>query len=269
MPEWLLHIPIVLYLLGWLAELIQHTRDPSRLTWSDGLLAAGWGAHTLLLAVDLVRFHLSLPNLLSLAAWLSLAVYYLARRRGSQEIFRFVFPPFAAALMLTSAFAAERLLLPAGHLELIPGFRKNLLTVHIITLLGGHVLFATACLVSFLYLLQERRLKAKSGALTASRLPSLGRLEDLNHRAITLGFLLLSAGILLGLLVAGLHNLPARLLTWRLIIPSLTWLIYAIFLLEYHYQGRRGRFGAMWSIIGFLIAVISSVFEFMVLWLGR
>jgi ABC-type uncharacterized transport system permease subunit len=269
MPEWLVHIPIVLYLLGWLAELIQHARDSSRFAWPGGLLAAGWGAHTLLLAVDLVQFQLSLPNLLSLAAWLSMGIYYLARRRGGQGVFRFVFPPFAAALMLTAAFAAERLLLPAGRLDLVPGFHKNLLMVHIITLLGGHLLFATACLISFLYLVQERRLKAKSGLLTGSRLPSLGKLEDLNHRAITLGFLLLSAGILLGLLVAGVHNLPARLLTWRLIIPSLTWLIYAIFLLEYHYQGRRGRFGAMWSIIGFLIAATSSIFEFLVLWLGR
>jgi ABC-type uncharacterized transport system permease subunit len=269
MPDWLVHIPIALYLLGWLAELIQYVRRMSRSGWTGGLLAMGWGTHTLLLGVDLVQYRLSLPNLLSAAAWLSMVLYYLARRREGQAVFRFVFPPFSIALMLTAAFAAQRMLLPAGQLDLIPGFRKNLLIVHIITLLGGHLLFGTACLISFLYLFQERRLKAKSGLLSGSRLPSLGKLENLNHRAITLGFLLLSIGILLGLLVAGYHNLPGRLLTWRLIIPSLTWLIYAIFLLEYDYQGRRGRFGARWSIIGFLIAITSSIFEFLVLWLGR
>jgi ABC-type uncharacterized transport system permease subunit len=269
MPEWLVDIPIPFYLLGWLAELVQHSRKSTRLGWPGGLLAIGWGAHSLLLAVGLVQFHLSLTSLLNAAAWLAIILYYMARRRGGHALFRFIFPPFAIALMLTADFAGQRMLLPSGQLERIPGFRENLLIVHIVTLLGGHLLFATSCLISFVYLFQERRLKAKSGLLSGSRLPSLGKLENLNHRAITLGFLLLSAGILLGLLVAGSHDLPARLLTWRLIIPSLTWLIYAIFLLEYDYQGRRGRFGALWSIVGFFIAVTSLVFEFLVLWLGH
>src|SRR5689334_20480223 len=140
MAELLVHIPIVLYLLGWLAEILQHARRALPLAWAGGMLAIAWGAHTLLLAVDLVQDQFSLPNLLSAAAWLAMILYYLARRRPEQALLRFVFPPFAVALMLTAAFAAQRMLLPAGSLDRIPGFRTNLLIVHIITLLGGQLL---------------------------------------------------------------------------------------------------------------------------------
>src|SRR5262245_37096651 len=119
MADLLVQIPIVLYLLGWLAELIQHARRATTLAWAGGVLAIGWGAHTLLLAVDLVQYRLSLPNLLSVAAWLAMILYYLARRRPGQALLRFVFPPFAVALMLTAAFVAQRMLLPAGNLDRI------------------------------------------------------------------------------------------------------------------------------------------------------
>jgi ABC-type uncharacterized transport system permease subunit len=262
--------PIALYLAGWLAELVRHWgKQPFAASWPGGLLAVGWGAHTFLLALEVVQTGLNPANLLSGAAWLAVILYYLARRRDDASTFRFIFPPFAIALLLTAAFASSRLLLQPEQVEFYPGFRRNLLTVHIITLLAGHLLFAMACLISSGYLYQERRLKQKLSGGGVSRLPSLGTLETLNHRAITLGFFLHSVGILLGLLVAGAHNLPTRLLTGRLIIPTLTWLIYATFLLEYHYQGRRGRFGAVWSIVGFFIAVMSMVFEFLVLFLSR
>jgi ABC-type uncharacterized transport system permease subunit len=262
------HIPVLLYLIGWLADMAHHWRKSSA-NWPGGVLAIGWGAQTLLLALDIAHGQVALPNLLNGAAWLAMILYYLARRRAASVSYRFVFPPFAIALLLTAAFTAQRILLPAQEMDRIPGFRQNLLIVHIVTLLGGHLLFAMAFLVGIVYLLQERRLKAKSGLIAGNRLPSLGTLESLNHRVITFGFFLLSAGILLGLLVAGSHDLATRLLSWRLIIPSLTWLIYAIFLLEYGYQGRRGRLGALWSIVGFLVAVASLVFEFLILWLGR
>ena len=96
-------------------------------------------------------------------------------------------------------------------------------------------------------------------------LPALGVLEQLNHRAITLGFFFFSVAIILGLLVVGLTNLPHRLYSARQIIPTLTWLVYAAFLLVHDLQGRRGRFGAIWSIVGFLIVMASLVFEISVL----
>ena len=97
--------------------------------------------------------------------------------------------------------------------------------------------------------------------LRESSLPSLGVLDKLNYKAIILGFFFLSVGILLGMLVTGLHNEPFRIFTWRRAIPLFTWLVYAAFLVEHSLQGRRGRFGAIWSISGFLIVTTSLVFE--------
>jgi ABC-type uncharacterized transport system permease subunit len=142
------------------------------------------------------------------------------------------------------------------------------LTAHIVALLAGHLLFALACLSSVAFLLQERQLKSKS-RLISSRLPSLGTLETVTHRSVGLGFVCLTIGILLGLAVAGAENLGARIWDLRLIIPVASWTVYAGFLLVYTYQGRRGRFSAVWSIVGFLFVLASLLFELAVLALGK
>ncbi len=97
--------------------------------------------------------------------------------------------------------------------------------------------------------------------LAGSNLPSLGALDNLNYKAIILGFFFLSVGILLGMIVSGLQSPPFQLFSWRRTIPLLTWLVYAAFLMEHALQGRRGRFGAIWSISGFVIVTSSLVAE--------
>ena len=61
----------------------------------------------------------------------------------------------------------------------------------------------------------------------------------------------------------------ARIWDLRLLIPMTTWCVYAGFLLVYNYQGRRGRFSAVWSIVGFVLVLVSLLFELAVLTLGK
>jgi ABC-type uncharacterized transport system permease subunit len=49
------------------------------------------------------------------------------------------------------------------------------------------------------------------------------------------------------------------------VIPTAVWLVYAVFLLAHDLQGRRGRFGAIWSIIGFAVVVTSLISEIVIL----
>ena len=266
MAEFFFWFPIVLYFTGWVVEFVRYWRlSDFGLYWGGGLLAVGWGAHTFLLGVRLAESGISLENLLSGAAWLAIVAYYFLVRRYKGTVFGFVFPPFAVATMLVAALSNEATLLGPGRVEFSAGMTQNLLATHIATVLAGHLLFGLACLLSIIYLWRGHQLKSKIQDLTESRIPSLGALEELNHKAIGLGFFFLSVGILLGMVVAGLYTFPVRGLSARQIMPALTWLFYAAFLIFHSLQGRRGRFGAIWSISGFLVVTSALAFELFVI----
>lgn len=262
MTTTLFWIPVALYLAGWLAESLRYWSElRDRLRWSRTVLGVGWGAHTFLLVSLAIQDRLSIPVLLIAGAWLALLGYYVAMRRRPSTVIPFVIPPFSIALLITAFFTSERALVAPDALGLTLPVTRNILTAHIASVLAGILLFGLGCLVSIVYLVQERRLKAKLTGLATSRLPSLGALENYNHKAITLGFFFMTVGLLLGLVVAGVNTLPHRMFSARQIIPTLVWLVYAVFLLSHDLQGRRGRFGAIWSIVGFTVVVTSLVFE--------
>ena len=255
-------IPVALYLAGWLAESLRYWSEwVARLRWSRAVLGVGWGAHTFLLVALAVEEHFSIPVLLIAAAWLAILGYYAAMRRQPSMVIPFVIPPFSIALLITAFFTSDRALMASDALGLTLPITRNILTAHIASVLAGILLFGLGCVVSIVYLVQERRLKTKLSGLASSRLPSLGALENYNHKAITLGFFFMTVGLLLGLVVAGVNTLPHRMFSARQVIPTLVWLVYAVFLLSHDLQGRRGRFGAIWSIVGFAVVVTSLVFE--------
>ncbi|HKI97866.1 MAG TPA: cytochrome c biogenesis protein CcsA [bacterium] len=262
-------IPVGLYLVGWLAEFLRYWSDHwSRLRWSRTVLGVGWGANTFLLASLVVQEGFGLSVLLIAAAWLAILLYYTVMHRRPSAVLPFVIPPFAIALLITAYFASEQVLMGRESLGLTLPVTRDILTAHIVSVLAGILLFGLACLVSIVYLYEEYRLKAKRSMLSANRLPSLGALENYNHKAITLGFFFMTVGLLLGLVVAGVNTLPHRMFSARQIIPTLVWVVYAVFLLSHDLHGRRGRFGAIWSIVGFAVVVTSLVFEILFLTTG-
>ena len=254
-------LPIAFYAVGWLAEFFSYWRNTLVLGGlGGGLLAVGWGAHTLILASQVFGAGAPTTPYLSAAAWLALVLFFVAQRRHKNTVFGFILPPFAIALLLLWEITVRRLMV-AEQIELVPVPYQTLLVTHILAVVAGHLLFAMACLFGIAYLYSEHLLKAKLVQGVIGRFPSLSRLSWLNHKAIALGFFFLSLGIILGFLAAGVNALPGRLFSLRQVIPVLTWLVYAAFLLEHSVQGRRGRFGAIWSIVGFIVVSTSLAFE--------
>lgn len=262
MIVYLFWIPTGLYVTGWLLAFVRYWNGHEEPSVAGGwVLAGGWAFHTVYLVLQFSTGGISLGILLGFAAWVALILFFLMFRGEKATIFGFVLPPFAVAVLLAGAFISKDGLLSPENFPATPWLTQSILVTHIITMLGGQMLFALGCLLSIAYLYQEHRLKAKNIGFAESGLPSLGNLDQLNHRAISLGFFFLSIGILLGVITGGLANLPVRLLTLRLILPVVTWLVYAVFLLEHSFQGRRGRFLAIWSIAGFVIVSTSFLLE--------
>lgn len=122
--------------------------------------------------------------------------------------------------------------------------------VHLGLILAGFVGFGLSFSSSSVYLLVRARLKAKR-LHDLARLPALATLDRLNARAMGWGFVVLSAGILIGS-VQGLidGDLGARL---DLTIGStfVVWGWYAVGLGLRHLGGWQGRRAALFGVGGF------------------
>jgi cytochrome c-type biogenesis protein CcsB len=156
---------------------------------------------------------------------------------------------FVAPLaFIFSIFAA---FLPGEVAELAPALNSYWLPVHVLLLFVGDAVFAVAFGAGIMYLLQEKQVKRKKMGAIFRRLPSLDVLDEINYRCLTIGFPLLTVGIITGSIWAeyawGSYWSWDPKETWSLI----TWLLYAALLHGRLTVGWRGRKAAILAIVGF------------------
>jgi cytochrome c-type biogenesis protein CcsB len=186
-------------------------------------------------------------------AWAIVLVYLVVDIRYHQRTLGVIAAPLAAiALALTS-------LLPGAKSEirpLIPALQSNWLAVHVITCFLGYAAFAIAFGVSIAYMIQVKRSSSDQRVTSGQRgtiswLPSSQTLDEINYKAIAIGFPLLTLGIITGAAWAsyawGSYWSWDPKETWSLI----TWFIYAAFLHARFTREWRGRKTALLSIVGF------------------
>jgi cytochrome c-type biogenesis protein CcsB len=168
--------------------------------------------------------------------------------------------PVVGAFVIPISFimmAAAALLPDKGIGELPPVLKSYWLPIHVSLSFMGDALFAIACVAGVMYLLQEAGLKRKKPGPFYYRLPSLTVLDNINYRALTVGFPLLTLGIITGSVWAqmawGSYWQWDTKETWSLI----TWLIYAALLHMRLSAGWRGRKAAVFSIIAFGVVLFT------------
>ncbi|OHB32529.1 MAG: c-type cytochrome biogenesis protein CcsB [Desulfuromonadaceae bacterium GWC2_58_13] len=178
-------------------------------------------------------------------AWSILFIYLLMDFKYKQRAVGAFVMPFA---FLGMAWA--QLGLDAEIQPLVPALQSNWLTYHVITCFLGYAAFAVACGASIMYLLMAGRPRNGDSA-RPSLLPSSKVLDDINYKAIMLGFPLLTLGIVTGAAWAnyawGTYWSWDPKETWSLIV----WFIYAAFLHARFTRGWAGKRAAWLSIIGF------------------
>jgi cytochrome c-type biogenesis protein CcsB len=219
------------------------------------VLAGGLAAHTLaLIQGTLASGYLpvaSFGNALLVFAWALVVVFLLLNWRFPIKVLGALVAPLAALLV------SGALILPQGQGTISPLLKGFWLTVHITLTLLGYASLALAGLGGVFYLVQERQIKAKKFGFFYRRLPSLSQLDTLNYWCLTIGFPLLTAGIISGSLYA--QHLMGRFFSWdpKEILTLLAWLIYAVLLHERLTVGWRGRRAAWLAICGLLVLAVT------------
>jgi ABC-type transport system involved in cytochrome c biogenesis permease subunit len=228
-----------------------------------GFGGAGLFAHTLFLAVQQPPLSTRFGTLLFLAWILAVFCLYgmIHHRRLAWGVF--VLPLVLALVGLASAFGHSG---QAKDSE--DGFwLRHLLSLHGErfwgALHGGLLLLAAVgvcvgCVASVMYLVQARRLRLKTLPGHGPRLLSLERLEEMNRRAITVAFPLLTAGMLIG--VALMIQEASQLHGWtdpRVLSTVALWLVFALLLYLRYGVHLRGRRVAQLTIVAFAVLLVT------------
>ena len=187
-------------------------------------------------------------------AWSILLVYLLFDLKYKQRA--------VGAFVLPGAFlwmAWGQLRLNHSIEPLVPALQSNWLTYHVITCFIGYAAFAVAAGVSVMYLLkagrEDKNVTGSGGGGLMTMFPSTKILDDINYKAIMVGFPMLTLGIITGAAWAnyawGTYWSWDPKETWSLIV----WFIYAAFLHARFTRGWVGKKAAWLSIFGFAATI--------------
>ena len=258
MESTLLRLATGLYLgatVAALASLVARRELPRQVM--PGLLFLGLVTHAGSIALHSITVgHLAVTTLaeaLSFLALLMVGLFLVVQLRRPLLALGAVVSPLAFGLALGADAIYQ------GARPLPPALQSIWLPVHVVLAFLGDAIFALAFSASLLYLVQERRLKAHRGGRLMRGLPSLETLDRLNYTLLVWGLVLLTLGIVTGIVWAHTAWGPFWSKDPKLIFSLATWGIYVILLQGRMSAGWRGRWAAQLTIAGFAVIVLSLV----------
>ena len=140
--------------------------------------------------------------------------------------------------------------------------------VHVSALLFAYASFALACMIGITYVLLFKEIKAKHLGFFYARLPSLQVLDAMNLRAVTIGWVFLTVGVVVGAIwavearagaIADPRLQAMSLNDPKIFVALICWAVYTFELYARGVIGWRGRRAAWLSAIGFAIVLLNFV----------
>jgi cytochrome c-type biogenesis protein CcsB len=205
---------------------------------------------------DMGMGHAPLSNLYESVvffSWTIVLIYALLDIKYKYRVIGAFVMPFALLGMAWAQLGMNNSIEP-----LVPALQSDWLLYHVITCFLGYAAFAVACGISIMYLIKagrEETADKQAGNAILAMFPPTKVLDDLNYRAIMVGFPLLTLGIITGAAWAnyawGTYWSWDPKETWSLIV----WFVYAAFLHARITKGWVGKRAAWLSVIGFAATI--------------
>ena len=198
-------------------------------------------------------------DILNILAWASMVFVQALHESAMSLVNPYIIRLFAILLLGMSLVFYQWKVMPDLMVIDQTWFFQVLLGTHIIILLAGYVMLGVACVASIIFLYQEHRLKTKLLTSIMVRFPALGTLDRISWQGSLWGFLALSIGIMLGIIInKGDQSLLAEI---RFISSISAWFVFAVLLLLRQMRALRSKWIALWPIAGFALALVSLFSE--------
>jgi ABC-type uncharacterized transport system permease subunit len=127
--------------------------------------------------------------------------------------------------------------------------------LHATLALLAYATLAVAAVLAVTVWLQERALRRREFGRWLRALPPLVQFETLLFRTITVGFALLSATLLTGVLFV--ENLLAQHLVHKTVLSVLSWIAFGTLLLGRRRYGWRGAKAVRWTLAAMVLLVLA------------
>ena len=257
-------VPLALYAIACVRYAMQfssRTLNTSRAA-STWLIMAAF-AHTFIIGMETMRVgHVPFAgatSAISTFVWLlALSYLYVEFTTGERSMGVFILPLLAVLQVIPAVNPMTE--------ERSPLLEGALFGVHVSSLLFAYASFALACVLGITYVLQFKEIKAKDLGFFYDRLPPLQVLDEMNLRAVKIGWVFLTIGLIVGALWASqirpsgdLRVNAMTLADPKIFIAVLSWVIYSFELYAQRAIGWRGRRAAWLSGVGFGIVMLNFV----------
>jgi ABC-type transport system involved in cytochrome c biogenesis permease subunit len=230
---------------------------------ATGVFASAALAHTFVIGMQSMEVghppFVGAPGAITGFVWLLALVYLYTEFTSEERAMGVLIAPLCALLLIIPAMSGRVAPRP-------PLLESPLFSIHVTSLLSAYAAFALACVIGITYVLLFKEIKAKHLGFFYARLPSLQTLDAMNARAVTVGWVLLSVGVLAGAvwIVHARQYMPEdpRLQAMSLFDPKifvalLSWAVYSFQIYARRAIGLSGRRAAWLSAIGFAIVLLN------------
>jgi ABC-type transport system involved in cytochrome c biogenesis permease subunit len=259
-------LPLILYAAAFVAYAVHFARrQPAAGRTATTLLLFAALAHTFVIGMQTMEVrHVPFANAsraISTSVWLlALSYLYLELTTEERAMGVFILPIMVGLQIIPVVYP--------GVENRDPILDSPWFWVHVSSLLFAYASFALAGMLGLVYMLQFKEIKKKHLGYFYTRLPSLQIVDDMNSRAVTVGWLFLTIGVVVGAIWAsqarvlspGDPNLQLMSLDDpKVFIAVLTWAVYSFAVLARRTMGWSGRRAAWLSAVGFVIVLLNFV----------
>ena len=226
------------------------------------LLVAGALAHTFVIGMQTMEVgHVpvtSASSAISTFVWLLVLAYLYTEMTTEERAMGAFILPLVVGFQVIPA-------LQPGIEERNEILRGPLFGIHVSSLMFSYASFALACVIGVTYVLLFKEIKAKHLGFFYARLPSLQVLDTMNQRAIAVGWLFLTIGLIVGAVwttQAPAHDPRVQAMSLRdpkIFVALICWAVYSFEAFAARRIGWGGRRSAYLSALGFAIVLLNLV----------
>jgi ABC-type transport system involved in cytochrome c biogenesis permease subunit len=183
--------------------------------------------------------------------WL-ITIFYLFLEKHTREPW-----PGVLIVPLCAVFAAVSMALVNSTEPLPAPFKSPLFPFHVFSTLCAYVFFFLSFIASVLYLKQFSDIKRKRQGLLYGRVPALEDVGHYIHTSALIGWALLAAGIIIGVVWMRDQKVPLEKVIIKVLATGIVFCVYSALLIVRKVRREDPRKLALISIAGFACIVLT------------
>jgi ABC-type uncharacterized transport system permease subunit len=195
-------------------------------------------------AVD--GWDVSLFSTMTIVAWLMAFIAQLLGLKGNAAHPGIVIYPLVALTLIVKST------IPSTSLD---GLSTPALEWHVLLSLTAYSLFTLAAVQAIVLAIQEHQIRQRHLGGMMRQLPPLQSMEASLFQLISGGFILLTVGLITGLVF--LDDIMAQHLAHKTVLSLVAWCVFATLLWGRWQHGWRSQTAIKWTLVGFSLLVLA------------